>query len=55
MVVDYFRAAAREATSGKTVTFYLGGVGQPDFEYMVVDYLRGPWQRARPPSIKTRV
>ncbi len=31
MVVDYLRAVARGAASGKTVTFYLGGAGRPGF------------------------
>jgi hypothetical protein len=30
MVADYLRETARKTTSGKTVTFYLGGVGWPD-------------------------
>ncbi len=41
MVDDYIRVAARGATKGKTVTFYLDGAGRPDFQYMVVNYLRG--------------
>ncbi len=49
MVVDYFRAAACGATNGKTVTFYFGGADRADLcLYMVVDYPRGPWPRARP-------
>ncbi len=52
MVVHYLRAAARKATSGKTVTLFLGGAGRPEFEHMVVGYLRGPWPLARPPGIK---
>ncbi len=55
MIADYLQAAARGATSGKTVTFYLGGAGRPDFQYMVVDYLGGPCSRARPPCLKTQV
>ncbi len=51
LVVDLLRAAARGATSGKTVTSYLSGVGRPDFQYMVVGSLRGPWPRARPPCM----
>ncbi len=31
VVVDYLRAAARGATSGKTVTFSLVGAARPDF------------------------
>ncbi len=34
-VVEYLREAARNATNGKTVTFYLGGAGQMDCEPMV--------------------
>jgi hypothetical protein len=51
MVIDYLRAAARGATSNETVTFYLGGAGRPDLFCIIVDYLRVPWPRARPPCI----
>ncbi len=42
IVVDYLWAAARGATNGKTVSFYLGGADRPDFLYMAVDYIREP-------------
>jgi hypothetical protein len=57
VVVDCLRAAARGATDGKTMTLYLGKAGRPFifgflFSYMVVNYLRGPWQWAGLPCIK---
>ncbi len=45
VVFDYLRAAARKVTRGKAVTFYLLGNGRPNFQYTVVDYLRGHWPR----------
>ncbi len=50
--VDYLRADTHKATSGKTETFFLGGAGRLYFQYTVVEHLRGPWPRARPPGIK---
>jgi hypothetical protein len=48
MVANYLRAAARGATSSKAVTIYLDVAGRPNYQYMVVDFLPGPWPRARP-------
>ncbi len=31
LIVDYLRAAARKATNGKTVTFFLSGAFGPGF------------------------
>ncbi len=51
VVVDYFRAVARKATNGNKLSFYLVGASRRDFQYMVVDYLDGPY----PPCLKTLV
>ncbi len=41
LVVDYLGSADSKATSGRTVTLVPRRIGQPDFQHMVVDYLRG--------------
>ncbi len=37
VVAGYLQVAACGATSGKTVTLYLGGANRPDLLYMIVD------------------
>jgi hypothetical protein len=48
VVDDYLRAAARKETSGKTVTFYLGGAGRPEFQWSSTT-CEGPGHGHAPP------